>query len=50
VLAGLLPLRLAMPYNRMRPYGFVMLYALMLSGRLSDIIVPPARFLISWLT
>jgi Zn-dependent protease len=50
VLAGLLPGRLAISYNRLRPYGFVLLYALMLTGRLSDIIVPPARLLISWLT
>ena len=50
VLAGLLPVRLAIPYNQLRPYGFVLLYALMLSGSLSAIIGPPARVLISWLT
>jgi Zn-dependent protease len=50
VLAGVLPGRLAVSYNRLRPYGFVLLYALMLSGRLFYIIGPPARLLISWLT
>jgi Zn-dependent protease len=50
VLAGVLPGRLAVSFNRLRPYGFVLLYVLMLTGRLSDIIVPPARLLISWLT
>jgi Zn-dependent protease len=50
VLAGLLPSSLAVTFNRLRPYGFVLLYALMLTGRLSDIIGPPARLLISWLT
>jgi Zn-dependent protease len=50
VLAGLLPGSLAVSFNRLRPYGFVLLYALMLTGRLSDIIGPPARVLISWLT
>jgi Zn-dependent protease len=50
VLAGLLPNSLAISFNRLRPYGFVLLYALMLTGRLSDIIGPPARLLISWLT
>ena len=50
VLAGLLPGRVAVSFNRLRPYGFVLLYALMLSGRLFYIIGPPARLLISWLT
>jgi Zn-dependent protease len=50
VLGGLLPRRLAISYDRLRPYGFILLYALMLSGRLADIVVPPSTFLLSWLT
>lgn len=50
VLGGVLPRRLAAGYDRVRPYGFVLLYALMLSGRLADIVVPPSNFLLSWLT
>jgi hypothetical protein len=33
----------------MRPYGFIILYGLMLSGVLARIIVPPRDFLLSWL-
>jgi Zn-dependent protease len=50
VIGGLLPRRLALTFDKVRPYGFVLLYALMLSGRLSDIVVPPSNFLLSWLT
>jgi Zn-dependent protease len=50
VLGGVLPQRLALSYDRLRPYGFVLLYALMLSGRLADIVVPPSNLLLSWLT
>ena len=32
VLAGLLPPTLAALFNRVRPYGFILLYALMLTG------------------
>jgi len=49
VLAGLLPPNLADVFNRIRPYGFVLLYALILSNGFSYIVVPPARFLLSWL-
>ncbi|MCY4077942.1 MAG: site-2 protease family protein [Acidobacteria bacterium] len=41
VLAGLLPEALAEPYDRLiRPWGFVLLYALLLTGVLGDIIMP----------
>ena len=41
VLAGLLPEALAEPFDRLiRPWGFVLLYALLLTGVLGDIILP----------
>ena len=41
VLAGLLPEALAEPFDRLvRPWGFVLLYALLLTGVLGDIIMP----------
>ncbi len=49
VLAGLLPYRLALSFNRIRPYGFLLLYALILSGRFDDVVGPPYRLLVSWL-
>ena len=49
VLAGLLPPSLAISFNRLRPYGFLLLYALILSNGFSAIVMPPARFLLSWL-
>jgi Zn-dependent protease len=49
VLAGLLPLPVARQYDRLRPWGFVLLYALMLSGMLRAIVGPPAEFILSWL-
>jgi Zn-dependent protease len=49
VLAGLLPLPLARQYDRLRPWGFVLLYALMLSGMLGAIVRPPAELILSWL-
>jgi Zn-dependent protease len=49
VLSGLLPRPLAAVFDRIRPYGFLLLYALMLSRGLDYIIVPPYRFLVSWL-
>lgn len=48
VLIGLLPPVLAAPVSRLRPYGFLLLYALLLSGGLDYIVVPPYRFLVSW--
>lgn len=49
VLAGMLPEPAAAVFVRMRPFGFVILYALMLTGALSAMIVPPAVFLIGLL-
>jgi Zn-dependent protease len=49
VLSGLLPPALAGVFNKVRPYGFVLLYALILSNGFSYIVVPPARFILSWL-
>ena len=41
VLAGLLPEALAEPFDRLiRPWGFVLLYALLLTGVLGDVILP----------
>ena len=34
---------------QLRPYGFVLLYALILSNGFSYFVVPPARFILSWL-
>ena len=49
VIGGLLPRRFASAFNSVRPYGFLILYALMLTGRLEYFIVPPSRLLVSWL-
>jgi Zn-dependent protease len=49
VLAGLLPARAAEVFDRLRPFGFIILYALMFSGMISTLIMPPARFLWSLL-
>src|SRR5262249_19422767 len=49
VLAGLLPRPLASSFNQLRPYGFVLLYALILTGGFEHIVVPPYRFIVSWL-
>jgi Zn-dependent protease len=49
VLAGLLPPRLAVSFNQLRPYGFLLLYALILTGGFESIVVPPYRFILSWL-
>ncbi len=50
VLAGLLPPAAANLFVAMRPFGFIILYALMFTGMLSALIVPPAIFLIRLLT
>jgi Zn-dependent protease len=49
VLAGLLPISVAASFNRLRPYGFLVLYALILSNTLWTILGPPYSFIISWL-
>ncbi|HEY1911286.1 MAG TPA: site-2 protease family protein [Vicinamibacterales bacterium] len=49
VLAGLLPATLAVTFNRIRPYGFILLYALILTNGFDYIVVPPYRYILSWL-
>jgi Zn-dependent protease len=49
VLAGLLPYRMAVAFNRIRPYGFLLLYALILTGGFNYIVVPPYRLIVSFL-
>ena len=50
VLGGLLPRWIGSRYDAIvRPYGFILLYVLMLTGRLWDIIGPPSSALVSWL-
>jgi Zn-dependent protease len=49
VLFGLLPRHLAISFDRIRPYGFLLLYALILSGRFDDVVGPPYRAILSWL-
>jgi Zn-dependent protease len=49
VLAGLLPRDAASIFERMRPFGFLILYALMFTGVLGQLILPPADFLMELL-
>ena len=49
VLAGLLRGPVGEAFERLRPYGFLILYGLMLTGVLTALITPPARFLLSLL-
>ena len=49
VLAGLLPRNAAAVFETMRPYGFLILYALMFTGVLNQLIVPPSDFLMELL-
>ena len=49
VLAGLLPGPAAAALDRLRPFGFIILYALLLTGALSALILPPADFLMELL-
>lgn len=46
VLLGLLPPHLAIAYARLRQYGFIVLYALMLTGVASALIMPPTNLLL----
>jgi Zn-dependent protease len=49
VLMGLLPASGAAVIESIRPYGFLLLYALMLTGVLSAILRPVQRFVLGWL-
>ena len=49
VLMGVLPESLAAVVDKLRPWGFLLLYALMLSGLLATIIFPVQRAVLNWL-
>jgi Zn-dependent protease len=49
VLGGLLPRGVARQFDLVRPYGFLLLYILMFSGKLEYLILPPYNLLVSWL-
>lgn len=49
VLMGILPASAADVVDRLRPYGFLLLYALMLSGALSVLVWPLGAKVLSWL-
>jgi Zn-dependent protease len=49
VLMGLLPASGAALVDRIRPFGFLLLYALMLTGVLSALLRPVQRFVLGWL-
>jgi Zn-dependent protease len=49
ILMGVVPESLAVAIDKLRPWGFLVLYALMLSGALSAIIFPVLRAVLSWL-
>ena len=49
VVSGLLTGPMAEVFDRLRPYGFLILYGLMFTGTLWTIISPPASLLLSWL-
>jgi len=50
VLSGLLPHRFAAVLNQVRPYGFLVLYALLFTDGFYYFVVQPSNFLLSWLT
>lgn len=50
VIGGLLPPALGFRYDRLvRPYGFIVLYALMLTRGFDYLVVQPSTMLLSWL-
>lgn len=50
VVGGLLPVAVASRFDALvRPYGFLLLYAMMLTGVLGYIVTPPYYLLLSWL-
>jgi Zn-dependent protease len=49
VVAGVLRGPVADAYDRLRPYGFLILYALILSGMLARIVIPAADAVSSWM-
>jgi Zn-dependent protease len=49
VLAGLLHGRAAVAFDGLRQYGFLILYAMMFTGVLYTLMIPPQNFFLSWL-
>jgi len=49
VLSGLLPRPLAAVFDQIRPYGFLLLYALLLTDGFYYLVVRPSNFVHSWL-
>jgi Zn-dependent protease len=49
VLSGLLPYRAAHLYDRIRPYGFILIYAVILSPAFYYLVVVPYLTIVSWL-
>jgi len=49
VLSGLLPRALARSFDRIRPYGFILLYAIILTNAFVYLVLIPSRFLIDLL-
>ena len=49
VLMGILPESMAAVIDRLRPWGFLLLYALMLTGILSEVLRPLQRTVLDWL-
>ena len=49
VLSGLLPRSLSATFDRVRPYGFLLLYALLLTDGFYYLVVTPSNFVRSWL-
>ena len=50
VVSGLLPAGLSRRFDQwLRPYGFILLYALMLTRGFEYVVIPPTRLLLSWL-
>jgi Zn-dependent protease len=49
VLAGVLPRSLASVFNTIRPYGFILLYALVLTNAFALVVMPPYHFILSLL-
>jgi Zn-dependent protease len=49
VLSGLLPRGVARQFNQIRPYGFLLLYALLLTDGFYYFVVRPSNFIRAWL-
>lgn len=49
MLMGVVPESVAVTIDKLRPWGFILLYALMLSGVLAAIIFPVQRAVLTWL-